>query len=84
VALVLSSATSLHGASVAMAVSLSMLPLPSKTPAWSSGRLWLLRLGYDKLSRPKAQADDGVWMVAQTVQMGQEKCFVIVGVRLSA
>jgi hypothetical protein len=84
VALVLSSATSLHGASVAMAVSLSVLHLPSKTPAWSSGRLWWLRLGYYKLSRPKAQADAWVWMVDHTVHIGQEKCFVIVGVRLRA
>ena len=83
-ALVLSSATSLHGASVAMAVSLSVLQLPYKTPSWSSGRLWLLRLGSYKRSRPKAQADDGVWMVDHTVHIGQEKCFVIVGVRLSA
>jgi hypothetical protein len=67
-----------------MAVSLSVLHLPSKTPAWSSGRLWWLRLGYYKLSRPKAQADDWVWMVDHTVHIGQEKCFVIVGVRLRA
>jgi hypothetical protein len=67
-----------------MAVSLSVLHLPSKTPAWSSGRLWWLRLGYYKLSRPKAQADAWVWMVDHTVHIGQEKCFVIVGVRLRA
>jgi len=29
-----------------MAVSLSVLQLPYKTPSWSSGRLRLLRLGY--------------------------------------
>jgi len=67
-----------------MAVSLSVWPLPYQTPAWSSGRLWVWRLGYDKLSRPKAQADDGVWIVDHTVQIGQEKCFVMVGVRLRA
>jgi hypothetical protein len=67
-----------------MAVSLSVLPLPYKTPSWSSGRLWLLRLGSDKLRRPKAQADDWGWIVDHTVQIGQEKCFVMVGVRLRA
>lgn len=67
-----------------MAVSLSVLQLPYATPSWSSGRLWLLRLGYYKLSRPKAQADDWVWIVDHTVQIGQEKCLVILGVRLSA
>jgi len=82
--LVLSSATSLHGASAAMAVSLSMWQLPYATPSWSSGRLWLLRLGCYKLSRPKEQAEDWVWIADHTVQIGQEKCLVIVGVRLSA
>ena len=84
VSLVLSSATSLHGAGTAMAVSLSMLQLPYAIPSWYSGRLWLLRLGYYKLSRPKEQADDWVWIVDHTVQIGQEKCLVILGVRLSA
>ena len=84
VSLVLSSATSLHGASAAMAVSLSMWQLPYATPSWSSGRLWLLRLGCYKLSRPKEQAEDWVWIADHTVQIGQEKCLVIVGVRLSA
>ena len=65
VALVLSSATSLHGASVAMALSLSVLQLPCKTPAWSSGRLWLIRLGYYKLSRPRHRLTIGcgLWII---------------------
>ena len=84
VSLVLSSAASLRGAGVAMAVSLSVLQLPYATPSWYSGRLWLLRLGYYKLSRPKEQADDWVWIVDHTVQIGKEKCLVILGVRLSA
>jgi hypothetical protein len=58
------------------------LPLPS--PSWWAGRLWLLRLGYYKLTRPKEQAEDWGWIVDHTVQIGVEKCFVILGVRLSA
>ena len=53
------------------------------SPAWYSGRLWLLRLGYYKLMRPKQQADDWVWLIDHTVQLGQEKCLLILGVRLS-
>jgi len=56
--------------------------LPYAVPAWSTGRLWLLRLGYYKLTRAKEQADDWAWIVDHTVQMGQEKCLVILGVRL--
>jgi hypothetical protein len=53
-------------------------------PSWYTGRLWRLRVGYYKLSRLKEQAADWVWIVDQTVQMGTEKCFVILGLRLSA
>jgi hypothetical protein len=82
VSLVLQSASSLRGAPRAMAISLGLLQLPYRAPAWSTGRLWLLRLGYYKLMRPKAQADDWAWIVDHTVQVGQEKCLVILGVRL--
>jgi hypothetical protein len=34
--------------------------------------------------RPKEQADDWVWIVDHTVQIGDEKCLVILGIRLSA
>jgi hypothetical protein len=36
------------------------------------------------LTRPKDQADDWVWIVDHTLQVGDEKCLVILGVRLSA
>ena len=58
------------------------LELPLSSPSWFSGRLWLFRLGYFKLTRPKEQADDWVWIVDHTVQLGAEKCLVILGIRL--
>jgi hypothetical protein len=82
VTLVLQCASSLRGAPRAMAISLGLFQLPYRAPAWSTGRLWLLRLGYYKLMRPKEQADDWAWIVDHTVQVGQEKCLVILGVRL--
>jgi hypothetical protein len=45
--------------------------------------LWLLRLGYYKLTRPKDVADDWVWIIDHSVQVGPEKCLLILGVRLS-
>jgi hypothetical protein len=33
--------------------------------------------------RPKEQADDWVWIIDHTVQLGVEKCLLILGVRLS-
>lgn len=54
------------------------------TPSYWTIRLWMLRIGYYKLIRSKQQADDWVWIVDHTVQTGPHKCFVVLGVRLSA
>jgi hypothetical protein len=59
------------------------LKLPLDIPSWYSGRLWLLRLGYYKLTRPKTKGNDWVWIVDHTIQLGCEKGFVILGIRLS-
>ena len=42
------------------------------------------RVGYYKLTRPKGQAADWVWIIDHTIQLGARKCLVILGVRLSA
>lgn len=52
-------------------------------PHATTGRLWVLRLGIHKLERPKRQAEDWVWLMDHTNQVGQEKCLAIVGIRLS-
>lgn len=80
--LVLSAAASMRCAGRAIEIMGAVLDLPLPAPSWSAGRLWLQRLGYYKLTRPKAQADDWVWIVDHTVQIGKEKCLVILGIRL--
>jgi hypothetical protein len=82
--LVLSAAVSLRGASRVVELLGLVLELPEAAPAWYTGRLWLLRLGYYKLIRPKDQATDWVWIIDHTIQLGVQKCLMIVGVRLSA
>jgi hypothetical protein len=52
-------------------------------PTPQGGRLWLLRIGLFELQRPKEQADDWVWIVDHTVQLGTVKVLLIVGLRLS-
>ena len=52
-------------------------------PDRSTGRLWLLRIGLAALLRPKVIAADWVWMIDHSVQIGQCKCLVILGIRLS-
>ena len=75
-------ALSLRGASKATK-RVAALFMPSlKIPKWQTGRLWILRLGYYELYRPKEKADDWAWIVDHKVQIGATKCFVILGIRL--
>jgi hypothetical protein len=60
------------------------LPGVEEAPCANTGRMWLLRLGLYELTREKEQADDWVWIMDHTIQLGPWKCLVIVGVRLSA
>jgi hypothetical protein len=84
ISLVLSAAIGLRGASRAMAITMEqLLKLNIKLPSWYSGRLWLMRLGYYKLNRPKTRAEDWVWIIDHSVQIGSEKCLVILGIQLS-
>jgi hypothetical protein len=52
------------------------------TPHWATGRSWLLRIGLAALRRPKVIADDWVWMVDHSIQIGPCKCLVVLGIRL--
>ena len=68
------------------ALDLFLLPTSPEenSPAWSTGRLWLLRIGLAALVGPKIRADDWVWMVDHSIQIGTCKCLVILGLRLRA
>ena len=61
--------------SAAMGIS---LPIPH----WTTGRLWLLRLGHALLTMALDKSNDWAWLVDHSVQIGQEKCLVILGIRL--
>jgi hypothetical protein len=58
--------------------------VPVAAASYYSVRLWLLRLGLYQLSRAKQQADDWMWIIDHTLQLGDRKCLVIVGLRQSA
>jgi len=83
ITLVLSAVASFRGASRTLETVLSLFAPALPCPSWYAGRLWLLRLGYYKLMRPKPKASDWVWILDHTVQVGAEKCLLILGVRLS-
>ena len=58
------------------------LPGGAATPCANTARMWLLRLGLYELTRPRRKADDWVWILDHTVQLGPHKALAIVGIRL--
>lgn len=73
---------SLRGVPRALAVLAEACGLPLEIPHWTTGRLWLMRLGHAMLTGPLEQADDWAWLADHSVQIGQEKALAIVGLRL--
>src|SRR5436190_17478293 len=43
-------------------------------PHWTTGRLWLLRLGHAVLTAPLEKTNDWAWLIDHSAQIGQEKC----------
>lgn len=82
--MVLSAATSLRGAAAVLDLLAGQLPGLEQAPSPNSGRLWLLRIGLYRLTCRKQIADDWIWMIDHTLQLGPYKCLIIIGIRLSA
>jgi hypothetical protein len=81
--LVLSACTGLRGAERTLLLMSDFFDSNYKVPSWYTGRNWLLRLGYYKLTREKEKSDDWIWIVDHSVQWGKEKCLVILGIQQS-
>lgn len=59
------------------------LGINAKVPHWTTIRRWLLRVGVAALKEPVERADDWVWLVDHSNQMGVEKALAVLGVRAS-
>lgn len=73
---------SLRGVPRVLAVLAEAFGLPLEIPHWTTGRLWLMRLGHALLTMPLEKTDDWAWLADHSVQIGQEKALAIVGIRL--
>ena len=82
-AAVLDGGTALRSTAAVFEIFVQHWELPAEAPHWTTGRMWLLRVGLYKLRQPKTIADDWVWFVDHTVQIGTEKCLAVLGIRLS-
>jgi hypothetical protein len=76
------SGVSLRGAPRVLALIAEAFGLAIDIPDWTTGRLWLMRLGHAMLTMPLEQADDWAWLIDHSMQIGQEKYLVILGIRL--
>jgi len=52
-----------------------------RVPSINSGKSWMLKLGYYKLMQEKEIANDWIWIIDHTIQMGKELCMAILGIR---
>lgn len=77
---VLQASTSIAGASAVLAVLWPEWEAQGEIPHPTTGRTWLLRIGLYKLERPKPTGD-WIWLADHVIQIGKEKCLIIVGVR---
>jgi hypothetical protein len=73
---------SLRGVPRVLEVLSAALGLALPVAHWTTGRLWLLRLGHALLTMELDKSDDWAWLVDHSVQIGQEKCLAILGIRL--
>lgn len=81
--MVLSAATSIRGTAAVFEMVIRHLPFAMLAPQPNSGRMWLLRVGLFQLTCEKERADDWVWLMDHTLQLGPYKCLIILGIRLS-
>jgi hypothetical protein len=83
-ALVLRTGTRLRRVPGVLAMSWNWCGVDARQASSYSVRLWLLRLGLYHLNRPQKHADDWMWIADHTLQMGNRKCLIVVGIRQSA
>jgi len=81
--LLLKCRSSLRGSVLGLGLLDRVLGHDASIPSPTTVRTWLLRVGLYQLQQPLEQADDWVWIVDHTVQIGELKCMLVVGLRLS-
>jgi hypothetical protein len=82
--LLLDCRSSLRGTALVTGLISRLLGGEQEVPSPTSVRSWLLRVGLYQLQRPLEKADDWVWIMDHTVQIGELKCMIVVGFRLRA
>lgn len=76
-------ASPLRSAAKSLECALSTLPELQKyvAPSFTTIKHWVQKVGYYKLTRPKTIASDWTIIVDASIQMGNEKCVLVLGCR---
>jgi hypothetical protein len=75
--LVLSLSVSMNAASKILNLMFDL----KRTPSINSGKLWMLKLGYYNLTKNQTIADDWIYIVDHSIQLGKEKLLLIIAIR---
>jgi len=79
--LLLAKAVGLRGAWRCLKILFRWLGINQKVPHFTTIRSWMQRVGVAELRAPVEAADDWVWMVDHSNQIGREKTLVVRGIR---
>ncbi|MCP4301769.1 MAG: hypothetical protein GY783_14380, partial [Gammaproteobacteria bacterium] len=80
--LLLDCRSSLRGTALTSGLISYLLGGRREVPSPTTVRSWMLRVGLHQLQRALPKAGDWVWIVDHTMQMGELKCMIVVGLRL--
>ena len=72
-----------RGAERSLEIVFDWLGIQQQVPSFVTIRSWVQRVGLAALNEPVERADDWVWMVDHSNQIGPEKVLVVLGIRAS-
>ncbi len=81
--LVVTAGLSYRGAAKTLKIFFSFFPSLGNAPSHESIRLWVLKLGYHKLTQVREKAKDWALILDHTIQIGTTKVLIVLGIRLS-
>ncbi len=83
VRLIIIGASPFRNAAMNLKIGFETLPELEKytAPSFTAIKRWVQKVGYYKLTRPKAIASDWMVIIDASIQMGEQKCLLVLGCR---
>lgn len=79
----INTSASFRGVSKTLVIFQFSLNVHCKSPSYQTGLLWVKKVGYYQLYKPKEVADDWIIIADESIGIGQEKVLVVLGIRRS-